>query len=291
MTFMTHLAHGAIRMGPQGRKILTDTTINLFTLTPGKYIIHGRFGDAANSVANAPIIQNAPVEMEGVYPAALGYTLIVDVDSVAMGSGLMGTAAMNTATGGSIRKMEVTLLLQAIATDSRYWGDSASAQRSMMSRQGVMKWEAYGQVLPQTTGAGDVVVAWTPWTGITPNVSRSSSITPRVVSGKYVVELSLSNNWVIDNYSPTIPISLFFNNSANSYPSKLSSYDGIVTITLNTVSASGTPTFASEDTNKLPTWIKDFIVTQGKKARLIIDYSGSLITAYGIDLSASTTVY
>lgn len=282
MSAMLHLAHGAVRMGQFGRKVLTASSINLRDLTPGQYIIYGRFGDG--EVSAVPAISNGPISTTNGWSPSLGYTMFVDVENIAMGGDYMGSPAMNAVTGGATRRMEVTMMVHAIAGDSRYTG-TAAQQAEMTRRMGLMKWETYYQVV--STSAGNVAGDWAYWVGLTPNTAATGSVAARVRGSNYAIELSITNNWYIDDYNPTLPLIIGYASFAGRGMAK---YDGVATITLNSIASTGAVVFGGEN-GAAPKWLNEYTPTSGKKGRIILDYSGSLVTAMGIDLSGDTTVY
>ena len=105
--------------------------------------------------------------------------------------------------------------------------------------------------------------------------------------------MSIGTNWVINDYNPAYPIILRHGLSGSSLGYLLTPgiFDGIVTITLNSIAAAGTPTFATDGNYPAPSWVETaYTATAGKRGRLILDYSGGLVTILGIDLPSTTTV-
>ena len=292
MSIMTHLAHGGMRMGQLGRVALTGASIDLLQTNPGKHIIHGKFGNGAIDPVNppVPVLVNAPVEVAHRWPDSMGYAMLVDVEVIPMGTGVLGSPGMNIVTGGSLRRIEVTMFMHAIHGSDSYWNSSAAVQIANMIKQGPMRWETYVSVVPVVGTPGAVATSWSDWQGLSANVGRSRSIIPRFYNTAYVLELSVSTNYVIDDYNPATPITLRYNSvNANAVPSGIRNFDGVVTITLNSIASTGVPTLHTIDSTN-PTWVSAYTATAGKKGRLIIDYTGSLVTIMGVDLPTNTTM-
>ncbi len=291
MSIMTHLAHGGMRMGQLGRVALTDASIDLLQTNPGKHIIHGKFGNGAVDPVNppVPVLVNAPVEVAHRWPDSMGYAMLVDVEVIPMGTGVLGSPDMNIVTGGSLRRIEVTMFMHAIHGSDSYWNSTAAVQIANMIKQGPMRWETYVVVVPVDGVPGAVSTTWSEWQSLSANVGRTRSIQPRFYNGSYVLELSVATNYVINNYDPAIPITLRYNSvNTNAMPTGIRSFDGTVTVTLNSIASTGVPTLHTID-NTTPTWVSTYTATAGKKGRLIIDYTGSLVTIMGLDLPSDTT--
>ena len=88
------------------------------------------------------------------------------------------------------------------------------------------------------------------------------------------------------SFNPASAIVISYNDGA-AYPSALENFDGLVTITLNSIGSSGTPIIQNTGYND-PVWMEPYSVVAGKRARLVIDYHGRAATMFGIDLPAGT---
>lgn len=298
MSAMLHLAHGAVRMGQLGRKLQTGLTIDIRTLGPGQHIIHGRLGDNIAGIAPSPVLTESPIELYSRWSPSTGYTMLIDVDQyVAEGAYFSGGNIATAVPGGYLKRIEVTLMLHTIPGDSRYWGGNSATQLANYSKSGLYKWESFQQIAPGSNGVnsnGEVAKRWTHWTGLTPNVAHARSLAAQVQANQYVIDLSISSNWQIDNFNPTnlIHIENARQAGGGTY-SQIPNFDGIATITLNSIDSTGVPTFTSGESigvngvpgdSTAPTWINEYTASSGKKGRIILDYSGRLITAMGIDL-------
>lgn len=292
MSFMTHAAHGSASMGKQSRKVISDAAVTIQGLGLGKYIIHGRFGDGKNSVSAYPAITGGPIEFSNRWPASVGYVMLIDVDTFSVGAGTLTLPPYDTIQ--AVRKITIELIPTTIPQDTRLWNDSAAVQGEQMVKMGIMKWEQTIIGIPSTVTAGVVNWTWGAWQALTSNVAKTNSLIPHTSqTGSYVIEVSIGTNWVINDYNPAYPIILRHGISGSSLGYLLTPgiFDGIVTITLNSIAAAGTPTFATDSIYPAPSWVETaYTATAGKRGRLILDYSGGLVTILGIDLPSTTTV-
>lgn len=292
MSFMTHTAHGSYSMGKQSRKVINDAAVTIQSLDLGKYIIHGRFGDVKNNVSAYPAITGGPIEFSHRWPASVGYAMLIDVDTYSVGAGSLTLPPYDTVK--AVRKITLELIPTTIPQDTRLWNDSAAVQGEQMVKMGVMKWEQAVIGYPSPVTPGEVNWTWACWQALTSNVAKTNSLIPHTSqTGNYVIELSLGTNWVINDYNPSYPFVLRYGLSGTSqgYLMTPGNFDGIVTITLNSIAAAGIPAFATDGNYPAPSWVETaYTATAGKRGRLILDYSGGLVTVLGIDLPSTTTV-
>lgn len=277
---MMFAAHSAGPAGQGTRKVLTATTINVQDLDYGRYIVYGRLGNAEATLAPSPNITNAPIPFTGIWPQSMGYVTEIDVEPMMM-HGLI----LNGQDTTTVYQKKVTFsfyLQMKSGITSNFWNSSATAEQRVYQRNGMRRWVQYQYRQPD--GAGGASWGVSKWFAVVDG-GGANTLVPRLYNSQYMCDLSFQSNFEIDSYTPATPIALYH---GAGWGNGLSYYDGVAIITLNSISVSGTPSFATGGVT--PSWVKAFTVTAGKKARLIVDLTGYQFTVFGVELAADATV-
>lgn len=272
------MAHCRAPVGTSNRKALTDANIDVLGLAIGRYVVHGRLGNSESALAPLPAFTNSPTNFANVWAQTMGYVVEIDVENVSMHG-----AALNNQSTTTLYAKKVTFRLflhMKSGMTTNYWNASAAAEREVYLRSGMREWTAYYYRRPNLAAGEEW--AWSKWYR-TLHTAADNTIPVRNYNSAYVCHFSFNTNYEIDNYTPATPISIYHQADPGN---GMEYFDGIGIITLNSIAVSGTPSFGGT----VPTWVKAFTVTAGKKARLIIDCTGNLVTVLGVDLPTDTVV-